>query len=362
MPRGGSARRKPLGDAIAAAEKAFESKNPSEALAQARRAIEEDPGSVPGLHYAAAALVELGRLDDAKEAYERALATAPNDPDVIFGMADLLISRLGDEREIIERGLELCQRGVRRARKKGDSELVGEFALLEAIALNHLGLPKDALVRIEEASERFPRDPDVLLERGIALFELCRFAAAGKAFRQVVEKHPDDAWAHHYLGLVSERGGDAAAARRHLARAQRIAPDDFPRPVDFTAEDFDRSVEEALAELPERVRQYLTNVAITVEDLPATEDLTAGDAPLSPSILGVFRGQSLNEQRRFHDYVGTADPWNYQPSSIVLFQRNLQRFARSREELIEQIGITLIHEVGHFLGLDEEELRERGLE
>jgi predicted Zn-dependent protease with MMP-like domain len=46
----------------------------------------------------------------------------------------------------------------------------------------------------------------------------------------------------------------------------------------------------------------------------------------------------------------------------VLYQRNLERFARDREELVEQIRITLLHEVGHFLGLDEEQLRERGLE
>ena len=55
------------------------------------------------------------------------------------------------------------------------------------------------------------------------------------------------------------------------------------------------------------------------------------------------------------------DPWSHFPSSIVLYQGNLQRFAADREDLVEQIGITLVHEVGHFLGLDEEELWERGL-
>jgi predicted Zn-dependent protease with MMP-like domain len=45
----------------------------------------------------------------------------------------------------------------------------------------------------------------------------------------------------------------------------------------------------------------------------------------------------------------------------VLYQKNLERIAARREELIEQIGTTLVHEVGHFLGLDEEELWERGL-
>jgi predicted Zn-dependent protease with MMP-like domain len=46
----------------------------------------------------------------------------------------------------------------------------------------------------------------------------------------------------------------------------------------------------------------------------------------------------------------------------VLYQRNLERFVRSREELVEEIRVTLVHEVGHFLGLDEEELYRRGLD
>jgi predicted Zn-dependent protease with MMP-like domain len=50
------------------------------------------------------------------------------------------------------------------------------------------------------------------------------------------------------------------------------------------------------------------------------------------------------------------------PPSIVLFQRNLERFVRSRAELAEEIRVTLVHEVGHYLGLDEDELYERGLD
>ena len=56
------------------------------------------------------------------------------------------------------------------------------------------------------------------------------------------------------------------------------------------------------------------------------------------------------------------DPWSHFPSSIVLYQENLQRFARTREELVDEIAITLQHEVGHFLGLDEEELEKLGLD
>ena len=56
------------------------------------------------------------------------------------------------------------------------------------------------------------------------------------------------------------------------------------------------------------------------------------------------------------------NPLDHVPPQIVLFQRNLERFAQTHEELVEQIGITLLHEVGHLIGLDERELWERGLE
>jgi predicted Zn-dependent protease with MMP-like domain len=96
-------------------------------------------------------------------------------------------------------------------------------------------------------------------------------------------------------------------------------------------------------------------VAITIEDLPGEADLLGAEPPLSPGILGLFRGAPYGQK-------ASMDPWSHFPSSIVLFQRNLQRFARSREELIQEIRVTLVHEVGHFLGLDEDELYERGLE
>jgi predicted Zn-dependent protease with MMP-like domain len=69
----------------------------------------------------------------------------------------------------------------------------------------------------------------------------------------------------------------------------------------------------------------------------------------------MFRGSAIGQQ-------GSMDPWSHFPSSIVLYQRNLERAARSREELVQEIGVTLVHEVGHFLGLDEDQLWERGLD
>jgi predicted Zn-dependent protease with MMP-like domain len=94
-------------------------------------------------------------------------------------------------------------------------------------------------------------------------------------------------------------------------------------------------------------------VTISVEPIPTAEDLDGGR--LSPVMLGIFQGTPVDERL---DTVAE----HHQTAVIKLFQRNLERFATSREELIEQIGVTLLHEVGHLMGMDEDELYERGLD
>jgi len=340
------------------AARAFDRGDPERALASAEAACAAAPTSVAALHYRAAALAELDRTDEAREAYERALEVGPDDLDLVLGAADFHVNRQpgGEpEREWLERGLDLARRGGRRARRAREVELAAELALVEGMALGQLGDARAALERIEAALEGLPGDVDALLERGFALYELCRFDEARRQLLDVVKRSPGEAWAHHTLGLLAERRADAREAARRFERARRLAPGDFPEPVHLSPSAFDAVVEEALASLPDPIRRYLANVAIAVEDLPPDEDLLASDPPLSPSILGVFRGSSLGQK-------GSMDPWSHFPSSIVLYQRNLERFARDRKDLVEQIGITLIHEVGHFLGLDEEQLWERGLE
>jgi predicted Zn-dependent protease with MMP-like domain/Flp pilus assembly protein TadD len=328
------------------------------ALERADAARARAPRYAPALHFRAAALAELGRLDEAREAYEEALSADESDLDLLASASDFFVNRLQEpsaDRGWLDRGLALARRGSKAARKAQDTEAVAEFALLEGVALSQLGEPSEALARLEAALATRPGDLEAMLERGFALYELCRFEAAREQLREVIRRSPDDAWAHHTLGLVAERLGETKEAERCFTRARRLEPDEFPRPVELSPEAFDGAVEDALAALPDLVRNYLSNVAIAVEDLPAEEDLLGSDPPLSPSILGVFRGAPLGQK-------ASPDPWSHFPSSIVLYQRNLARFARDKRELIEQIGVTLIHEVGHFLGLDERELWELGLE
>jgi predicted Zn-dependent protease with MMP-like domain/Flp pilus assembly protein TadD len=337
---------------------AFEDGRPEEALALADEAIAAAPRSVPALHVRAAALAEVGRTHDALDAYERALALGKDDPELLLGAAEFFVNAAQDgepDRDLVERGLELSRRGGKIARRAGDGALAADLAWLEGVALNQLGRSSEALARLAEAEEAAPDSVDVHLEKGFALYELCRFDEAREALLRAEALDPEEPWAQHQLGLVAERQGRHDEARRRLRRARELAPDEFPRPVGLSADAFDDAVEDALRSLPGPVRRYLSNVAITVEDAPSDDDLLGSDPPLSPAILGLFRGAPYGQK-------ASMDPWSHFPSSIVLYQKNLERFARSRKDLIEQIGVTLLHEVGHFLGLDEDELYARGLD
>ena len=303
------------------------------------------------------ALEDEGRLDDARAACERAVAEHYDDLDVLADAADFFVRNAetaDDNREWLERGLVLARRAQKLARREHAEDALLDMQVLEARALNDAGENRDALRAADAVLGYHPDAPDALLERGTALYELCRFDEARTALSKAVEVAPDDPWSHRMLALVAERLGDEEEAKRRFARVQRLAPE-FEEPVHMRADEFDRLVEAALEDIPESVSRWLSNVPITVEELPALEDLTASDPPLSPSSLGMFRGAPFGEK-------ASMDPWSHFPSSIVLYQRNLERFAKDKDELAREIGVTLVHEVGHYLGLDEDELWERGLD
>ena len=122
-------------------------------------------------------------------------------------------------------------------------------------------------------------------------------------------------------------------------------------PFSVSRKKFERLVEEALETLPEEYREYFTNVTIIVEEYPDRDDrrnLASEEALL----LGLFSGVPYPGKAGFFDLPHPL------PDKIVLFQRNIERICSTSRELIDQIRQTLIHEVGHYFGLEEAELRE----
>ena len=105
---------------------------------------------------------------------------------------------------------------------------------------------------------------------------------------------------------------------------------------------FEALVAQALRRLPRTFREKLTNVAIIVEDLPPEEAESGG------LLLGLFHGIPRTEKSVF---------FSSPPDRIFLYQRNIEAVCSNEAEVRRQIRATLLHELGHYFGLSEEELR-----
>ena len=108
-------------------------------------------------------------------------------------------------------------------------------------------------------------------------------------------------------------------------------------------EKFEEIVEQALATLPEVFRQRLTNVVVIVEDRPPHE---ADDKSL---LLGLFHGVPRTEKSVF---------FTTPPDQIFLYQRNIEAVCSTDEQIRKEIRHTLLHELGHYFGMDENQLKD----
>jgi len=120
----------------------------------------------------------------------------------------------------------------------------------------------------------------------------------------------------------------------------------------LTTEAFARIVEQAIARIPEELRKRMENILISVKQQPDTEMVEEmGLAPDEP-LFGIYWGVPLTER-------SLADPPLY-PDTIYIFQQPLEAFCTSREELLEEIEITVVHEIAHLFGFSEADLKALG--
>ena len=347
-----------------ALEKAFDADDAEGALALSNELIARFPDDAECLCLHASALSLGGELDEALEFCGQALDAHPESLDLIQQAVELLIQTSEDDPDALEEAVDLLERGcslgeealseAEGAEPGENEERLSDLYLLATDVFMLLGETGRALAAADKAKALFPEDPDVRVNHATALFELCRFEEARAELELALRDDPENAWGLFNYGLVHDHLGKRTQADALIDKAHELDPETCPAQVKVSSKAFERTLEKAIAALPAKVRAYLKNVVILVEDLPAAEELLQCDPPLSPNSLGMFRGTPGPMQ-------SVADPWSTFPSAIVLFQRNLERFARDRDELVEQIGVTLLHEVGHFLGLDEEAVAELGL-
>jgi Flp pilus assembly protein TadD/predicted Zn-dependent protease with MMP-like domain len=336
------------------ANKDLESGSFAAAWTCADRATDLAPTSVEANHLRGAALAALGRDSEAQVAYSLALALDPDDPETLRAVADFYINGKGERgRDALRLGLELAQRGSRRAiaRRRRNAPLAADLAVLEAQALNDLGRSDEALERVDAALRLSPARGDALHEKGVALFDLSRFADAKLVLQKALASQPDDAYTHQMLGLSLEQLGEPGAADAELARATLLAPGELSPPVLIPVAEFQKEIDAVIATLPPERQAHVKAIKVEIDDLPDPADLRAVTPPFPPTILGLYRGP-----------VGRTPMPGDEPPSIVLYRKNLARAVKSRTELTEQIRDTLLHEIGHLEGLDEDDLRRRGME
>lgn len=121
--------------------------------------------------------------------------------------------------------------------------------------------------------------------------------------------------------------------------------------VEVSRSEFERMVGDALDEIPDALARELENVAVMVEDWPSPAQLAR--LPQGSTLLGLYEGVPLTKRGPL-SYNGVS------PDRITIFQGTISRRARDLDALAAQVRITVLHEVGHYFGMDDARLHELG--
>jgi predicted Zn-dependent protease with MMP-like domain len=112
--------------------------------------------------------------------------------------------------------------------------------------------------------------------------------------------------------------------------------------MDLDRADFEALVDRALDEIPDEIAGQVRNLVVLVEDDAPAED---------PDLLGVYEGVALTERTADHGGL---------PDRITIFRRSLLAMCRTPEELVREVRITVVHEIAHHFGIDDDRLHDLG--
>jgi len=119
-------------------------------------------------------------------------------------------------------------------------------------------------------------------------------------------------------------------------------------------EEFERIVEHVFERLPEQFRSAIENVGVFIEDYPTEEIVTSLRLRSKHHLFGLYQGIPLTSRGTW--YGMTPVP----PDKISLYRKNIEASSRSEDEIAQKIYEVLIHEIGHYFGMTEEQIRKAG--
>ncbi len=320
-----------------------------EALAWLEEALKAVPNGAEAHNGRGEILWDDGKVDEAVYEFELATMADPKFVTAHLNRAELMIEELGDYEQAIQQCDDLLAGRAELPRPDRGTE--AEIYYLKSKALFYLDDLEGALFLVRRASKTAG---DVAVYRafeGQICFELGRFEVALRNLEQASILDPESAHALYHLGLVQERLEREEEADAAFRRANALDPEHYPLPSAIENDAFERAAAAALRDLPRSIREYVENVPVLIHDFPGGDLLS--DENVSPQILGIFIGVPRTEA------AVTAQAADV--DRVILFKKNLEKICRTQAELVEQIQITVKHEIGHYLGLDEDDLERLGL-
>lgn len=256
-------------------------------------------------------------------------------------LAALEDGELDDAEKLASRGLAACARA-------------GAPAI--AAALGHYVLAAVASERAEDeialahADRACAADPAYGEAAHLAArLRLARWDLSGAAaVLTACQERPPHADLRHLAAVIAELQGQFDAADEHYRAAADLDPEAYPLPVRISDEELQQLVASTMEAMPPDVVATFRNLTVDVHEVP-DPDL---HRDIHPETLGLYAGTPVGDAEAMP--VGL-------PDRVYIFKRNIERIAQDREELIEELRITLLHELGHHLGWDEDDLEARGL-
>jgi predicted Zn-dependent protease with MMP-like domain len=119
--------------------------------------------------------------------------------------------------------------------------------------------------------------------------------------------------------------------------------------LSMSPEEFEGLVRQAVDGLPDQYRRLLKNVAVVVEPEPSREVLEEMGMESEDDLLGLYSGTARDAESFF-------DPGGHLPSKISIYRGPILRLCRTPEEVVQEVRDTVVHEIGHHFGLDDEEM------
>jgi len=255
-----------------------------------------------------------------------------------------------------DEGLELArqaQKLLERNEGVRDKEVDLRVDTHYLLAASHfeLGDIAAALREYETVRKLDARDKEIDYWEARALFHAWRFEESERLLARHKPRANTRAGALYYQALLADFRGERERSEQLFAKAAKEDPDEYPEPVRMPEAEVHGMLEDVLDSLPRDVRRALDGVDLSL--LPLPDPRVHASPDLDPLVLGVYRGVNLLEKSNLSSGADV--------DRIEIFQRNVERVVIDKDELREELRVTLLHEIGHHLGWDEDDLATRGL-